>query len=199
MSTARPEGLDRLVLASANPKKVAELAALLAAAGVEVVARPDDLADVVEDADTLVGNARLKAEAVRDHTDHAAVADDTGLFVTALDGEPGVRSARYAGEPADDGANVTKLLAELDGATDRWAAFRTVIVVALPDGGEIVAEGECRGRIGDERRGGAGFGYDPVFVPDDGDGRTFAEMSAEDKGDISHRGRALRALVDLLT
>ncbi len=199
MSAARPEGLDRLVLASANPKKVAELAALLAAAGVEVVARPDDLADVVEDADTLVGNARLKAEAVRDHTDHAAVADDTGLFVAALGGQPGVRSARYAGEPADDAANVTKLLAELDDAADRSAAFRTVIVVALPDGGEIVAEGECRGRIIDERRGGAGFGYDPVFVPDDGDGRTFAEMSAEDKGGISHRGRALRALVDLLT
>ncbi len=199
-------GLDRLVLASANPKKVAEMAAILAEIGpegVEVVPRPGDLADVVEDADTLLGNARLKAVAVCAHTDQPAVADDTGLFVDALDGAPGVISARYAGEPANDDRNVTKLLAELDacGATTpaaRRAEFRTVIVVALPNGDEVVADGVCAGTIIDERRGAAGFGYDPVFVPDDGDGRTFAEMSSVEKAAMSHRGRALAALADQL-
>ena len=189
----------RIVCASANPAKVAEMEEILAAAGVALEPRPADLGDVVEDADTLEGNARLKAIAVAGATGACALADDTGLEVDALDGAPGVRSARYAGEPADDAANVARLLAELDsvGALDpssRAARFRTVVLVRWPDGREIVEHGVVEGRIALEPRGSGGFGYDPVFVPDDADGLTFAEMTAAAKHAISHRGRALRAL-----
>lgn len=189
----------RLVVASANPAKVAEMAAILGAAGVELEPRPDSLPDVVEDAPDLVGNARLKATAVTRATGEPAVADDTGLEVDALGGAPGVRSARYSGDACDDEANVAKLLDELErvGATapdERRARFRTVALVTFPDGSELVAHGVVEGVIAAAPRGGAGFGYDPVFVPDEGDGRTFAEMSAQDKHAISHRGRAFRAL-----
>lgn len=188
-----------VVLASANPKKVAELVTL-AGGGLDVLPRPADLADVVEDGDTLEANATLKAVAVARHTGRLALADDTGLFVDALDGRPGVRSARYAGEPADDDANVARLLDELAaaGATDparRTAHFRTVIALAHPDGSVELVDGTCAGRITADRRGRAGFGYDPVFAPVEGDGRTFAEMSADEKGALSHRGRALEAAV----
>jgi XTP/dITP diphosphohydrolase len=131
------------------------------------------------------------------------VADDTGLEVDALDGAPGVRSARFAGETARYEDNVRKLLDELGriGATEsaqRRARFRTVALVRFADGGEIVAEGVIDGTIADQPRGAGGFGYDPVFQPDGGDGRTFAEMSADEKHAISHRGRAFRALADQL-
>lgn len=189
----------KLVSASANPDKVEEIGALLAEAGVRLVARPDDLPDVVEDADTLLGNARLKAIAVCDATGQPAVADDTGLEVDALDGAPGVWSARYAGDHASYADNVRKLLAELNrvGATEpaqRRARFRTVAIVRFPDGSEVVAEGVIDGEIAAAPRGSAGFGYDPVFVPDGGGGRTFAEMPAAEKHALSHRGRAFRAL-----
>lgn len=206
----------RLVLATANPHKVEEIRAILGASGLDVdlVPRPDDVPDVVEDAPTLEGNARLKARALADATGLPAVADDTGLEVDALDGAPGVRSARYAGEEGDAVANVAKLLAALadvaapsslvdpaDGAADRaarTARFRSVALVAWPDGTETIAEGEVAGTIAADTRGTTGFGYDPVFVPDDGDGRTFAEMDAAEKDAISHRGRAFRALAALL-
>ena len=189
----------KLVSASANPDKVEEIGAILAEAGVTLVARPDDLADVVEDADRLLGNARLKASAVCDATGQPAVADDTGLEVDALDGAPGVWSARYAGDHASYADNVRKLLAELNrvGATEpaqRRARFRTVAIVRFPDGSEVVAEGVIDGEIAAAPRGSAGFGYDPVFVPDGGGGRTFAEMTAVEKHALSHRGRAFRAL-----
>lgn len=189
----------KLVSASANPDKVEEIGAILAEAGVTLVPRPDDLRDVVEDADTLLGNARLKAIAVCDATGQPAVADDTGLEVDALDGAPGVWSARYAGDHASYADNVRKLLAELDrvGATEqaqRRARFRTVAIVRFPDGSEVVAEGVIDGEIAAAPRGSAGFGYDPVFVPDGGGGRTFAEMPAAEKHALSHRGRAFRAL-----
>jgi XTP/dITP diphosphohydrolase len=189
----------KLVSASANPDKVEEIGAILAEAGVRLVARPDDLPDVVEDADTLLGNARLKAIAVCDATGQPAVADDTGLEVDALDGAPGVWSARYAGDHASYADNVRKLLAELNrvGATEpaqRRARFRTVAIVRFPDGSEVVAEGVIDGGIAAAPRGSAGFGYDPVFVPDGGGGRTFAEMTAVEKHALSHRGRAFRAL-----
>jgi len=189
----------RLVCASANPDKVSEINEILASCGVVLEPRPATVPDVEEDAETLEGNARLKAVAIATATGSAALADDTGLEVDALDGAPGVRSARYAGEPSDSLANIEKLLNELDlaGANtpqERRARFRTVVLVRWPDGSETIAEGVVSGVIASALRGNGGFGYDPVFVPDDGDGRTFAEMVSTEKHAISHRGRALRAL-----
>jgi XTP/dITP diphosphohydrolase len=186
-----------LVCASANPDKVAEIAAILGES-VELAPRPADVPDVVEDADTLEGNARLKASAVAAATGRPAIADDTGLEVPALGGAPGVYAARYAGEHASYADNRAKLLAALAGSTDRRASFRTVAMVVWPDGEETAAEGVCEGTIAERERGGRGFGYDPVFVPVEGDGRTFAEMSEDEKHDLSHRGRALRNLLTKL-
>lgn len=190
----------KLVVASANPDKVAEIAAILEPAGVELVPRPADVPDVVEDADTLEGNARLKARAIAEATGLPAVADDTGLEVDALDGAPGVYSARYAGPAASYADNVDRLLADLAGtpAAARTARFRTVALVAFPDGTEVVAEGQVEGTIAAGPRGDRGFGYDPVFVPTEGDGRTFAEMTAPEKHALSHRGRAFRTLAEIL-
>ncbi len=187
-----------IVLATANPDKARELAALLE--GFQVVLRPADLPDVDETADTLEGNARLKAAAVMEATGELAVADDTGLEVDALDGRPGVWAARYAGPGATYADNVHKLLDELEGVPSerRTARFRTVAVALFPEGREVVAEGSVDGSIAEAPRGEAGFGYDPLFVPDGGDGRTFAEMSSEEKSAISHRGQALRELSRLL-
>ena len=167
----------RLVCASANPDKVAEIQAILGDS-IELAPRPTDVPDVVEDADTLLGHA--------------------GLEVDALGGAPGVYSARYAGDGCTYADNVAKLLAELSDRTDRSARFRTVAIVVWPDGSETAIEGECRGRIATAPTGDSGFGYDPIFVPDDGDGRTFAELSADEKHAVSHRGRAFRALLDAL-
>ncbi|HVL03420.1 MAG TPA: non-canonical purine NTP pyrophosphatase, partial [Acidimicrobiales bacterium] len=124
----------------------------------------------------------------------AAVADDTALEVEALGGAPGLHTARYAGEGASFDDNMAKLLAALQGVSHRRARWRTVALVAFPDGDEVFAEGRCEGWITEARRGGAGFGYDPVFVPDDGDGRTLAELDRAEKNALSHRGRAFRAL-----
>jgi XTP/dITP diphosphohydrolase len=193
----------RLVLASANPDKVTEIAAVLAdALEVELVPRPTDVADVVEDGETLLDNARLKARALVVATGLASVADDTGLEVDALDGAPGVYSARYAGEDVTYADNVAKLLRELaarpDGGGDRTARFRTVAMASFPDGSELWAHGAVEGTISTEAVGIGGFGYDPVFIPDEGDGRTFAEMTPSEKNAISHRGRAFRALAAAL-
>jgi XTP/dITP diphosphohydrolase len=187
----------RLVCASANPDKVAEIAAILGPT-VELVPRPADVPEVVEDADTLEGNARLKARAVAVATGQPALADDTGLEVAALGGAPGVYAARYSGAGATYADNRAKLLTELAGGPDRRASFRTVVMVAWPDGSELAAEGVCDGTIAEQERGERGFGYDPVFVPDDGDGRTFAEMSDGEKNALSHRARALRNLLSTL-
>jgi XTP/dITP diphosphohydrolase len=187
----------QLVCASANPDKVAEIQRLLDGV-VELLPRPGDVADVVEDADTLLGNARLKAQALCAATGMPAVADDTGLAVDALDGAPGVFSARYAGEGCSYADNRIKLLRDLDGVTDRRAAFTTVAIVVWPEGDELAVEGVCPGVITTEERGEIGFGYDSVFQPDDGGGATFAEMGLEAKNAISHRGRAFRALVSAL-
>jgi XTP/dITP diphosphohydrolase len=188
----------RLVCASANPDKVAEIAAILGPA-VELVPRPAEVPEVVEDADTLEGNARLKARAIAVATGQPALADDTGLEVAALGGAPGVYAARYSGAGATYADNRAKLLAELAGGPDRRASFRTVVMVAWPDGSELAAEGVCDGTIAEQERGERGFGYDPVFVPDDGDGRTFAEMSDGEKNALSHRARALRNLLSTLS
>ena len=187
----------RLVCASANPDKVAEIAAILGDA-VELLPRPADVPEVVEDADTLEGNARLKAAAICAATGLAAVADDTGLEVVALDGAPGVYAARYAGSGCTYADNRRKLLRELDTVADRRARFRTVALVRWPDGSELAVDGVCPGTISDKERGARGFGYDAVFVPDEGDGRTFAEMSDAEKNALSHRGRAFRNLLAAL-
>ncbi len=186
-----------LVCASANPDKVAEIQAILGEL-VELRPRPADVPDVVEDADTLEGNARLKAAAIAAAAGTAAVADDTGLEVVALGGAPGVRTGRYAGDDATYAENRTALLAALEGRNDRRARFRTVAMVVWPDGRELAAEGVCDGTIAGAERGERGFGYDAVFVPDDGDGRTFAEMTEAEKHAMSHRGRAFRALLGRL-
>ena len=198
------ERLD-LVVASANPDKAREISAILGPVqGLRLLPRPSGVPDVVESGATLVDNARLKAIALVSATGLAAVADDTGLEVDALGGAPGVYSARFSGEHATYAENVAKLLSELMrvGAVsteERRATFRTVALVAYPDGGEVWAEGNVAGVIAAAPAGECGFGYDPVFAPDGFGGRTFAQMSPDEKHAISHRGRAFRALADLLS
>ncbi|MEO5974921.1 MAG: RdgB/HAM1 family non-canonical purine NTP pyrophosphatase [Ilumatobacteraceae bacterium] len=189
----------KVVCASANPHKFEEIFGLVNGV-IDLVARPIDLAAVDESADTLVGNARLKARAVSAATGLPALADDTGLEVDALHGAPGVHSARYGGVVADDLTNRRKLLKELAGvsAENRTARFRTVALLSWPGGDEILAEGTCEGRIAESERGGRGFGYDSLFIANEGDGRTFAEMTLNEKHRLSHRGRAFRALSKLL-
>jgi XTP/dITP diphosphohydrolase len=186
----------RLVLATANPEKASELAEILAdelGALVELTGRPPGLPAVDETGESLEDNARLKAVALVVATGEAAVADDTGLEVAALGGAPGTRTARFAGEHASYSDNVAKLLSALEGEGDRRARFRTVVVCRLPDGREIAGEGAVDGEITLFPRGEGGFGYDPVFAPSGGGGRTFAEMSPAEKHQLSHRGLALRA------
>jgi len=160
----------------------------------------DEAPDVEETGATLEDNARIKARALADAFGVLALADDTGLHVDALNGAPGVRSARYAGEPSSSANNVRKLLRELEGVYPalRTARFATVALARWPDGRELVGRGEVEGVIAAAPSGDDGFGYDPVFVPLESDGRTFAEMSPSEKHAISHRGRAFRALAELL-
>lgn len=187
-----------MVCATANPHKTAELARLLADV-VTVVPRPAEVGDIEESAETLEGNALLKAAAISEATGLPALADDTGLEVDALGGEPGVRSARYAGEHSRDADNRRLLLARLAergaAGSARAGQFRTVIALVAPDGETRCFEGRCRGIITETERGEGGFGYDAVFAPDIGDGRTFAEMSPEEKDAVSHRRHAVDALV----
>ena len=191
--------LPRLVVASSNPHKVAEIGLVLDGLAV-LEPRPTGVPEVVEDGETLEANARLKAMAICKATGESAVADDTGLEVDALGGAPGVHSARYAasngsGVEGDAVANTTRLLYEMEciPVGRRTARFRTVALVRRPDGSELVATGTVEGYIAETPAGEGGFGYDPVFVPAEGDGRTFAEMGDE-KHAISHRGRAFRDL-----
>jgi XTP/dITP diphosphohydrolase len=188
-------GLPQVVMASANPDKVAEIALLMEDV-VDILPRPAHVPDVVEDADTLEGNARLKAVAIADASGMPAIADDTGLEIDHLDGAPGVFTARFAGEDATYADNVAKTLRVLDGVplAERTARFRTVALLRWPDGSELVSHGVVEGHIAEAASGEGGFGYDPVFVPTDGPGGTFAEMDPEAKHQISHRGRAFRTL-----
>jgi XTP/dITP diphosphohydrolase len=186
----------RVVVASKNPDKVREVEAVLERMDHpwEIV-RGLDWPDVDETEPTLEGNALLKALAVSGATGLAAIADDTGLEVDALDGRPGVLSARFAGPGATYEDNVDRLLAELDGVDRRSARFRTVIAFVAPQAEPVMVEGVLEGAITEERRGQRGFGYDPVFAIGE---RTYAEMSDDEKNEISHRARALRALVAAL-
>lgn len=188
----------RLVCASANPKKVEELSRLLPS-WVVLLPRPDSVGDVEETAPTLEGNATIKAVEIAHAAGDWALADDTGLLVDELNGEPGVRSARFAGDDATDSDNRSLLLARLANSTDRRARFKTVLAVVHPSGEMHFVSGECTGTIAEDERGTNGFGYDSIFVPDDGDGQTFAEMTASEKDALSHRGRALRQLPELLS
>lgn len=188
----------RLVCASANPKKVDEISRLVPG-WVVLVPRPDGVGDIDETAPTLEGNAIIKAVEIANHTGEWALADDTGLIVDALHGEPGVRSARFAGDDATDAENRELLLQQLGDSGDRRARFRTVVALVHASGEMHVLSGECEGVIGVEERGDNGFGYDSVFIPVDGDGRTFAEMTSCEKDQLSHRGKALRQLPELLS
>lgn len=189
--------IRRVVVASKNPDKISEVEAVLEGLGVvEEVVRGLTWADVEETGSTLTENALLKARAVLGATGIASLADDTGLEVPALGGEPGVNTARFAGPGATYADNVEKMLRVMDGIEDRRARFRTVVALVEPSGREWVAEGSVAGEITLERRGAGGFGYDPVFEVD---GVTLAEMGPGQKNEISHRARALRALAELLS
>ena len=191
--------MSRYVIASANVDKAREMRFVLSSiVDAELLDRPADIPDVEETGTTLEENALLKARAIASATGLAAIADDSGLEVDALGGAPGVYTARFAGEHATYADNVNKLLRELSGNDNRRAVFRAVAAVVFPDGRELMAEGRMPGTISTEARGDNGFGYDPVFIPDEADGRTVAEMQDEEKHAISHRGRSLRALASLL-
>ncbi len=187
----------RYVLCTGNPGKAAELRALLPA-HIELITLAETglPLDLPETGDTLEANALQKARFAFERTGLPCIADDTGLEVPSLGNAPGVYSARYAGETKDPAANMAKLLRELEGEADRSARFRTVIALVDRDG-EHTFEGEVSGRIAEALCGTGGFGYDPVFVPEN-ESRTFAELSAAEKNRISHRGRAVRELVNWL-
>ena len=183
------------VSATGNPDKLREIVAILGD-GIELLPRPEGLAEPEENAATLEGNARIKAICVADASGLPAIADDTGLEVDALDGEPGVRSARFAGKNATYAQNVALLLERLNGTptTARTARFKTVALARWPDGKEVIAEGTVEGSIATTPRGTNGFGYDPIFIPSDNPNRTLAEMTNTEKNAISARGRAFREL-----
>jgi XTP/dITP diphosphohydrolase len=179
----------RLVLATRNPHKLREFERLLPAVRLDPL--PDGVDTPPEDGHTYAANALIKARAAAAATGRAAIADDSGIEAAALDGAPGVRTARFAGPAATDAENLAKLAAE----APPGSALRYVCVIAhvTPDGDEHLFEGTCEGTVADTPRGEGGFGYDPLFVPGP-DGRTMAELSDADKDAISHRGRAARAL-----
>jgi len=185
----------QLVFASRNPDKIAELCDALSDLSLDVRSAADfpEIPEVEETGDTLEENALLKARAVHAVTGGLCLADDTGLEVDALDGAPGVRSARFGGPEQSYAKNLQKLLAVLEGVEPekRSARFRTVVALIFPDGSEELSEGICEGVILETSRGTSGFGYDPIFL-DPQSGKTFAEMDLPDKQRISHRGRAMR-------
>ena len=190
----------KIIIATHNKHKLTEMARILEPMGYEVVTDRDigiELTDVEENGKTFLENARIKAEAGCRESGLPCIADDSGHCVDALNGEPGVYSARYSGEHGNDAANNEKLLNNLKNVPDekRTARFVCAICVSFPDGSEITAEGVCEGKIGYEYKGSNGFGYDPLFMVGD---RSFAEFSAEEKDAVSHRGNALKKLKELL-
>jgi len=189
-----------LVVATRNEHKLRELGEIVT--GVELEPLPPDVELPPEDGASFVDNALIKARAARRATGTTAIADDSGIEARALGGAPGVRSARFAGPEATDEQNLSKLLRELDRGDDRAVAYVCVIAHVDEDGEEALFEGRCEGTLAREPRGSGGFGYDPAFVPDDtgpDDDRTMAELSAEEKHTISHRGRAARRLAEYLS
>jgi XTP/dITP diphosphohydrolase len=188
--------IPRLVVASKNPDKIIEIESVLVRERlVDEIVRGLSWDDVHETEATLEGNALLKARAVASATGLPALADDTGLEVVALGGDPGVHTARFAGPQASYAENVEKMLALLDGVEDRRATFRSVVALVWPGGSELIAEGRLEGNIALEARGTFGFGYDPIFEVG---GVTLAEIGPEAKATMSHRAMALRALAGML-
>ncbi|WP_297393129.1 RdgB/HAM1 family non-canonical purine NTP pyrophosphatase [uncultured Peptoniphilus sp.] len=192
--------MREIVLSTDNINKLREIREILEDLHIKIYGKSDieglDF-EVIEDGDTLYDNALKKASAMADRVDYAVLSDDTGLFVTALNGEPGVHSARYASEH-DDKKNREKLLNNLKDKEDRSAYFKTEIILIDEDKNIIPIEGVCPGKISLEERGDNGFGYDSIFIPEGFD-KTFAEMSHEEKNQISHRSRALKNLKDKLS
>lgn len=187
----------KLVLASRNAHKLRELQEVLHE--VELMPLPDDVQLPPETGQTFIENARGKAQAAVVATGTPAIGEDSGITAAALDGKPGVHSARYAGQRATDQENLDKLLDEVPVDGDRSVAYVCALVYATPDGEEQSFEGRCTGTLATEARGNGGFGYDPAFVPDDyDDGRTMAELAPGEKHAISHRGRAARAFREWL-
>ena len=187
-----------VILATSNKAKIREIIQILGN-DIDYKTMSDfpDWPDVEETEDTFKGNALLKSSVLAQRYNMPAIADDSGLVVEALDGEPGVHSSRYSGEGATDEKNMAKLLNNLQEEKNRKAAFKTVVVYKEPDGEEIIAAGEVEGRIVEAPVGGGGFGYDPVFVPDGFD-KTFAQMSSQEKNELSHRGKAINNLRNIL-
>ncbi len=192
--------MREIVLSTDNVNKLREIREILEDLDIKIYGKSDieglDF-EVIEDGDTLYDNALKKASAMAERVDFAVLADDTGLFVKALNGEPGVHSARYASEH-DDKKNREKLLNNLKDKEDRSAYFKTEIILIDEDKNIIPIEGVCPGKISLEERGDNGFGYDSIFIPDGFD-KTFAEMSHEEKNQISHRSRALKNLRDKIS
>ncbi len=191
--------MRRLILSTDNKNKAKELREILKNLPLEILTKKEagvDNLQVVEDGDTLEYNSLKKARELAELVDNMVMADDSGLFVDALDGEPGVYSSRYGGEDGNDALNNRTLLRNLKGR-ERTAAFRTVIALITENGKEYTVKGECRGRILEEPRGDNGFGYDPLFVPE-GYSETFAQLPADIKNSISHRRRAIDALREKL-
>jgi XTP/dITP diphosphohydrolase len=190
--------MPELVLSTRNLHKAGEFAGLLP--GWNVLPLPDDLILPAETGTTFAENALIKARAAAEETGMAAIADDSGIAAAALDGAPGIYSARYAGEPTDDVANLDKLMREVARHDDATVEYVCVIAYVEPGSGiEKTFEGRCKGVLIEEKRGEGGFGYDPAVVPDDyDDGRTMAELTPEEKDAISHRGRAARDLLQWL-
>jgi XTP/dITP diphosphohydrolase len=188
------------VLATANAHKAQEMRDILEPYGIELLPRPLEVPEVEESEETLEGNSLLKARALSDATGLAAIADDTGLFIDALDGRPGVYSARYAGEGATFADNVAKALGELEGVSDkrRSAHFRSVVAVAYPDGTSWWVEGRLEGAMLRAPVGEGGFGYDVIFSPTNFGGLSLAQLSSQEKNEISHRGHALRVAAEKL-
>jgi XTP/dITP diphosphohydrolase len=187
-----------ILLATANDHKIAEIRAILADSGLSIRTLRDfpELGDLPETGETFVDNALEKARTAYERTGLLSVADDSGIEVDALGGAPGVHSKRFSPE-GTDAANNALLLAKLEGRDDRTARYRCVVAVAGPQG-ESWADGRCEGRIGHDYRGAGGFGYDPLFWPDETPGKTMAELTMAEKNAISHRGRAFRQLPRLL-
>lgn len=190
----------KIIIATHNKHKLREMSRILSPMGYEVVTDTDlgiELTDAEENGETFLDNARIKAESGCKESGLPCIADDSGLCVDALGGAPGVFSARYSGIHGDDEGNNRKLLAELEGVPTekRTAHFACAICVSFPDGSEVTATGKCEGYIGYEKKGSNGFGYDPLFMVGD---RSLAEMSAEEKDAISHRGNALKELQKIL-
>lgn len=188
-----------MIFASRNAHKRAELEQIL---GIDLGLLPDEVGSPSEDASTFAGNALIKARSAREATGQAVIADDSGIEVDSLGGRPGVRSARYAGEDATDGDNLSKVLEELATAGGDPGARYVCVIAYIDDAGEEhLFEGSCAGRLIQDTRGTGGFGYDPAFIPNDtgpDDERTMAEVTPDEKHAISHRGRAVRGLAHYL-